>query len=416
MTQESGTSRVVLQESPKRHNPLTFYLRTLFYMLMAFALRALCCAPLCALLLFPAGSAWRWLALLCPVLIVLFILPMRFSFAQALVQRRRERYFSFDTAFSTSQYGEKLAESLLHAINVIKWGVPFLAMLAGMAIYVTRTELMDLVYEVTDFGAWVTKAWCDFVNFFAHLFNGAYNLSIQGGLMEGVYGLLGVLGILALIWLIGASRNSATRYIWVVADRADQNPRTEIRRRLRGRRFRQFCVSLLNLLLWTPALAGLYVAVSKLVGSLSGLSILYLKNSLASIDLLSAVCPLLLVFFGLYLPLLPIRRYLTASFASRAPRHAVPNRVASGGAKQSPAKLAQPDQNAEARAVPAWQPEKPAETPLSDALPVPEPTLSAGQPYDPQALNAQYASRTDPAERTVTFPLYDVPANSNLPS
>ena len=75
-----------LMPKSSRQNPLTFYLRTLLYMFMALVMRVVAFAPLCALWVFPAGSQWRWLAVLCPVLLIFFILPLRFSFAQALVQ------------------------------------------------------------------------------------------------------------------------------------------------------------------------------------------------------------------------------------------------------------------------------------------------------------------------------------------
>lgn len=397
MTQAMGdTNRVVLQESPKKNNPLTFYLRSLFYALMAGLLRVVCLAPLGALLAFPQGSPWRWLALLTPALLVFFILPLRFSFAQALVQRRRQRYFSFDTALSASQYGEKLAESLLHAMNVLKWGVPFLAMVAGMWFYRQQTDVLSLLDEVTAFGKWGAGAYCAVINFFAHLFgNGAFNLAIAGGVVEGVYALLGVLGLLALVWLLGAVRNSATRYIWVAADRADQNPRTETRRRLRGRRLRQLGVALVNLVLWAPTFLGLYAAFGDVLTSLSQINLLLIQQQLSAIDLWPVVGPLAFTFFALYLPLLPIRRYLTAAFASRAPRHAAPGM---GDPKEPRADR----KHTVVSSVAPTLPPAPAEEPRPVAA-VPAPTLNQGQPYDPQALNAPYAPA--PEQPTSGMPL-----------
>ena len=90
-----------------RHNPVTFYFRTLLYLFTALLLRLLALAPLCALLVFPHGSALRWLALLCPALLIFLVLPLRFSFAQALVQSGKDRRFSFDVALNTADYGEK---------------------------------------------------------------------------------------------------------------------------------------------------------------------------------------------------------------------------------------------------------------------------------------------------------------------
>ena len=83
-----------------RQNPVAFYLRALTYTLFALLLRLLMLAPLLFLLM-PAGSPWRWGALLCPVLLIFVVLPMRYSFADALVQKPRQRFFSFDTALGT---------------------------------------------------------------------------------------------------------------------------------------------------------------------------------------------------------------------------------------------------------------------------------------------------------------------------
>lgn len=102
-----------MQHTTAKHNPLTFYLRMLLYMFVALLLRLLALAPLACLFVFPAGSPLKLLALLCPVLLVLLVLPLRYSFAEAMVRRGGYRYFSFDTALNLGNYGEKLAESLL---------------------------------------------------------------------------------------------------------------------------------------------------------------------------------------------------------------------------------------------------------------------------------------------------------------
>ena len=65
-----------MQHTTVKHNPLTFYLRMLLYMFVALLLRLLALAPLACLFVFPAGSPLKLLALLCPVLLVLLVLPL----------------------------------------------------------------------------------------------------------------------------------------------------------------------------------------------------------------------------------------------------------------------------------------------------------------------------------------------------
>ncbi len=228
-----------MQQKPVKHAPITFYLRMLLSMFIALFLRMVAFAPLLCLLLFPAGSPWRYGALLCPVLLLFFILPLRFSYAEAIVQRPRERRFSFDTALSLSGYGEKLLESILHVLNVLKWGLPLAAML-GYGVYLFKsTDAFTLITMVPELGKSWTGTWCAVGNFFFELFGSANRLVVPANtLMDGVKVILGVLGVGVLILLYGAMRNSATRYIWVVANRADRSTRTVSRRRLCVRRLR----------------------------------------------------------------------------------------------------------------------------------------------------------------------------------
>ena len=52
-----------------------------------------------------------------------------------------------------------------------------------------------------------------------------------------------------------------------------------------------------------------------IVSELSGQLMMFMVGSLPQLDLSGVAQPLILAFAGLYLPLLPIRRMLTASFA-----------------------------------------------------------------------------------------------------
>lgn len=312
---------MTLQDAkPQKHTHLTFYLRTLLYMFVALLLRLVAFAPLGFLLVFPAGSHWQWLALLCPVLLVFFILPLRFSFGDALVQPAHHRFFSFDTALSTRRYGEKLGEGLLHLLNVAKWAIPLAGML-GFAYWQWQTmDIMTLISTLTDLGKQTSTLLNRVANFFLTLFGNLPSAQTQGGLMEGLLVLVACLGLGLLILLWGAMRNSAYRYLWALALHQDTNPRTEARRHLRGRRMKQLLVALGNLLLWVPFLYALYriVAVHSAAADLSTA----LMNTLAKgqVDvsgLAGAILPVLAAFLVLYMPLLPIRRIVVAYYATR---------------------------------------------------------------------------------------------------
>ena len=315
---ENTESRITKQ---RRQNPLTFYLRTLLYMFMALVMRLVAFLPLGALLLFPAGSPFRWAAVLCPVLLIFFILPLRFSFAQALVQPARDRRFSFDVATGVSGYGEKLAESLLHALHIIKWGIPLGAMLGAIYYFYNNTDMITVMKGLSEMGAGVVTGWSAVANFFIGIFGGA-KMVPNGGIMEGLYtiGVVLAIGVLILLW--GAVRNSAYRFVWASATRAEKNPHAEARRRLRGRRWKQLGVALLNLILWAPALFVVATTLKEVAGGMSEALYGFIATKKLSMpELSNALYPLLFAFVVCYMPLLPVRRMLTAFFATRTPRH-----------------------------------------------------------------------------------------------
>ena len=302
-----------MTKNPAKHNPVVFYLRALLYMFVALFLRVLAFAPLCCLAL---ESAWKWLWLLCPVLLIFVILPLRFSFAQAMVQDKGGRFFSFDQALSLSDYTEKLRESLLHALNVLKWGLPLAALGVCGYLWYTQVDAITLIRSITELGGTASALWCKAYNLIGGMAGWAEKVPAASTLMEGVYVVAGVAALAVLIWVYGAVRNSSTRYVWAIAARSDRVPRAERRRRLKGRRFAQLLTAIVNLLLLVPF--GYAVAVS-LKDSLSGLStqlMMVLAGSLPQVDLAAAVVPVVSAFVLLYMPLLPIRRWLTASFAA----------------------------------------------------------------------------------------------------
>lgn len=309
-----------MNQTTVKQNPFVFYLCMLVYMLAALIVRAIAFAPLYCLTL--AGRL-KWIALACPALLIFVVLPLRYSFAEALVQRSGERCFCLKKAFGFSNYGEKLTESVMHALNVLKWGIPLAAMLGYAYYWYTGVDALTVLQSVTELGAWGNQLWCKALAFF-----GVEAVPSLNTLMDGVFVVLSVLALGVLIWLYGAVRNSASRYIWVLATRNDRAPRVELRRRLMGRRMAQLGVALINLILWVPFVLMLLRALKSAVSDLSSvLMMAVMSGSMPAVDLAGAVAPLAIAFFGLYLPLLPVRRWLTAAFAAHERRRRTPEKA-----------------------------------------------------------------------------------------
>lgn len=377
----------------RRQNPLTFYLRTLLYMFMALLMRIVAFLPLGALFIFPEGSLLRWLAVLTPILLIFWILPLRFSFAQAITQAPRERRFSFDKATSVQNYGAKLGQSLLHALHIVLWGIPLGLMLGAGYYFYNGAHLDALLNTITNVGTTVVSILYSIANFFIGIFGGT-QLVPNGGLMEGVYTLLAAIGLGVLILLWGALRNSAYRYIWALATRLEKTPREEARRRLRSHRWAQFGVGLINLVLWAPALFVVFTTIKSMLSDISkALFTMIATKQLSLPELSYALWPLLFAFFVCYLPLLPVRRILTAFFATRKLRHApVEQQPVTEPVKEEPSWVTTASSGAP----------KPAEDIAAATAPV-----TVAQTYEPylHAVQAEEAEESTPIKAPV--PAYE---------
>ncbi len=300
-----------------KQNAFVFYLRVLLYVLIALVLRVIAFAP--AACLFVCEGWMRWLAVLCPVLVIFGVLPLRWSFAQAITAQ--PRCFSFDTAFSFSHYGEKLKESLLHALHVIKWGIPLAAMFAGAYYCYTQVDALTLYQTINDLGNTCAQVMNNAANWLAGLAGGTAVVMNSNNFMLGVGAVAAVFGLGVLIWLWGAVRNSASRYIWAIAASTDRVPHAEMRRRLHERRLRQLGIALVNLVLWIPFLFVTYGAVKNAMSDASTMLMMAITTGeLPAVDLIAVVLPVAGAFLALYLPLLPLRRWNTAAFALRKRR------------------------------------------------------------------------------------------------
>lgn len=291
----------------EKHNPVVYYLKVLFYVVLALALRVAAVAPLYCLTL---EGACRFAWVLCPVLLVFVVLPLRFSFAQAMVDGKETRTFRFSQAFSFAHYAEKLSQGLLHILHVLKWGLPMAALGVVAYVWYTQVDAITVIRSITELGAWASGVWCSVANWF-----GADLAPVVNGLVEGLYLVAAVIALAALIWMIGVVRNSAFRYLWAIAEKKDSAPSAERRRRLRGRRMAQLLVGLVNLLLVVPFLVVAFGQFKGIVNDLSSQLMMVMVGGVPTMDLTGAVRPVALAFACLYLPLLPIRRMLTVAFA-----------------------------------------------------------------------------------------------------
>lgn len=118
---------------------------------------------------------------------------------------------------------------------MLKWALPLPDWAHGLVLKEKYT-VKGLLDGLKDLGRNVSAARYAVINFFRTLFGHLPLETVEGSYMEGLYALLALAGLGLLILLYGAVRNSATRYIWAVANREDRSVRREIRRRLRGRR------------------------------------------------------------------------------------------------------------------------------------------------------------------------------------
>ena len=296
----------------KKQNAFVFYLCMLVYMVPAALVRALALAPLACL--FVMEGPLKLLALLCPVLMVLVVWPLRYSFAQAMAQKPRR--FSFGKALSLKNYGVKLKEALVHALSVAKWAVP-LAGMAGFAVYAVRKiEYLDMYDAVKEMGDKCMQMVCDVSVWLNGLLGTQVVEMTSNNFMMGVYAVAAIAALGVLILLCGVMRNSASRYVWARAFEEGMPARKAIRRQLQGRRMRQFGRALINLLLWAPFLVVLSMVLKDTLSGMSTVMMMAMvTRKLPTEQLMEAVAPCAAAFGALYLPLLPLRRWNNAAFA-----------------------------------------------------------------------------------------------------
>ena len=259
-------------------------------MLALIVVRALALVPLLALVYFKMGDPLQYIALLAPVLYVFAVLPLRYSMGEAMDRALNGEAFSTLQLISFKDYGKKLAAVFMQGLHLLPWALPLLTGLAAG---------WYLLYQVED-GASVLRLVIDL----GRLFGEGY------GFKQGVYMILAFAGLLFLVLLFGMMRNGMVRFVWPAAGSRYKPARQETLRRLAGRRLQQLWVGLTQSLMMLPIL---------LPAGYMGYRLLreYLKNrrlDFANLQEPQMLIGIVLIFFLLYLPLLPLRRVLQAQF------------------------------------------------------------------------------------------------------
>ncbi len=307
-----------MQKTPHVQSRIGFYVSMFLYTLVALFIRAIAIVPIVVALLMPDNAS---IALLTPALYLLIVLPLRISFADALVQKEGQRAFSWKRAFSFSNYFGKLGHSICHLLRMMLWGIPLYVFFYLVIDWYNQEDMHALVMGVYELGKESTAFFNGIHDFFVSLFGGTPAIHPDGGLMEGLYAVLGIIGVGALIWVYGAVRNSANRYVFISAMRNETTFSKQARKQLRGRRLKQCLVGLINVMLVLPVWIVIFSQIKPVVVTISqSLLLMIMTNQFPSVDLVAMCVPIVLVLVCYYLPLIPLRRILVANFATTTPK------------------------------------------------------------------------------------------------
>lgn len=309
----------------KKQNPFVYYLCLFAYMLLMLLLRVVMLAPISCLFFFGETTALCFLSLLTPAIFLLVVLPLRFSFADAIVRENpQDRYFSFGKALSFSRYGAKLGQSILHGVKILLWGLPFY-LIVGYSYYVFSSgkNLAFLQIYLPNLGKVGLTVLYSVANFFLRIAKKDLLVVPKQTLAEGIVFLFVLLAVSVLIWLIGAVLCSGRRYLWALSEHNDTTVNTEFRHHLMGRRWAQLGNGLVNFLLVVPFLIVTFLLIKSLFTNAYNIIILAMMGVNPNFDtsiLTQNAVKLVVAFLGLYMTVLPIRRYRTAAFITHRSR------------------------------------------------------------------------------------------------
>ena len=292
---------------------LSTYIPMVGYVLIALLVRAVVCSPLILLKAAEPGSVLAWLAILCPVLIVALVLPLRFSFAEEAIATMQNGVFSIRQALSLARYKEKLLAGIKHALRVLCWGIPLLLVLAGLYYLLVWMDVFATVRLITTFGKTAASVFSGIGGFFAGLFGGS-GVQLDYGFREGIYVMvgIGVVAIMILLW--GAWRCSVYRYLWAYRTRNGAGYSVKIKAAMRENRGRQLLTGMYNAFLCLPSLAlALLISLTIYSKIMEFIIVLYNEGIMQPIAISTGEWVLLAVGLVLHLLILPVRRSVSAN-------------------------------------------------------------------------------------------------------
>jgi hypothetical protein len=290
------------------------YFPIIGYVLIALLVRIIALCPLLLLWAIPVGWSIKWLSILCPVLIIILVLPMRFSFARAMMTAAQSGTFSIWRALRLTQYRRKLQASLRHALRILCWGFPFLFMLGWSYYIIAFMDVFAAIRILATFGEGVVTALSTIVNFIIGIIAGN-TVQWTGGFTEGLYAVSGIAILTLLIFLWGIWRCSLYRYLWATESSKTRNSQIRIRKALRGYRWKQFTEGLYNIVLWLPTMFFLLLIVLSIYEQIVGLVTTYINtNTIPPISFPKSVVFLGVIGLFVHLLILPVRRSVTADF------------------------------------------------------------------------------------------------------
>jgi hypothetical protein len=296
------------------------YFRMVGYVFIVLVIRLIALCPLLLLWVIPVGWSIKWLSILCPILIIILVLPMRFSFARAMMTAAQSGSFSIWRALRLTQYRRKMHASLCHALYIFCWGFPFLFLLGWLYYIIAFMDVFAAIRIFTTFGEGVVSVLFAIADFFIRIFAGN-TVRWAGGFAEGLYAVSGIAILALLLFLWGIWRCSVYRYLWAIGSSKTKNSQIKISSVLRGYRWKQFMRGAYNIILWLPTLFFLLLIVLSIYEQIAELITTYINtNTIPSISFPKGVVFLGVIGLFVHLLILPVRRSVTADFINTIKR------------------------------------------------------------------------------------------------
>ena len=255
------------------------YVDWLAGMLAAILIRVIALSPILALVLVKSGDPMQYIAILSPVLYIFVVLPLRFSFGEAMHHAAQGGRFFSAKLFSLKGYTEKIKAVFFQVLHSLPWTLP---LIIGAAIGLYYWYVVDLATSM------------NLVRSLGKLLGPEY------GFKTGLYMLIGAAGLLFMVFLYGLARGGMLRFVWAQSGGRYKNARGEMLRRLKRGRLGQLLMGLVQGLCRLPVLgAEIYLG--------------YRMYRVGYFDPLLAALMIAAVFV-LYLPLMPILKVFQASY------------------------------------------------------------------------------------------------------